>query len=98
MLSRLRGFPVNTMKVDKSFVHDIGDSDEGPIVAGLIAMAHSLGVEVTAEGVETAAELSFLRRHGCDSVQGFLLCRAVEAAKIPEVAARVPSLVGAETT
>jgi EAL domain-containing protein (putative c-di-GMP-specific phosphodiesterase class I) len=87
------------MKVDKSFVDDIRDgADEGPIVAGLIAMAHSLGVEVTAEGVETAAQLSFLRRHGCDKVQGFLLGRPVDPAMIPGVAARVPAVVGAEPT
>jgi diguanylate cyclase (GGDEF)-like protein len=89
VLSRLRGFPVNTLKVDKSFVQDItSDADEGPIVSGLIAMAHRLDVEVTAEGVETPEQLLFLRRHGCDNVQGFLLGRPVEARHIPELAGR----------
>jgi diguanylate cyclase (GGDEF)-like protein len=84
VLSRLRGFPVNTLKVDKSFVQDImSDADEGPIVSGLIAMAHRLNVEVTAEGVETPEQLLFLRRHGCDNVQGFLLGRPVESSRIP---------------
>jgi diguanylate cyclase (GGDEF)-like protein len=87
VLSRLRGFPLNTMKVDKTFVDDIAAAaDQGPIVAGLIAMAHSLSVEVTAEGVETAAQMSFLRRHGCDNVQGFLLARPVEAEIISRLA------------
>jgi diguanylate cyclase (GGDEF)-like protein len=89
VLSRLRGFPVNTLKVDKSFVHDIvSDADEGPIVSGLIAMAHRLNVEVTAEGVETPEQLLFLRRHGCDNVQGFLLGRPVEPNRIPALAHR----------
>jgi diguanylate cyclase (GGDEF)-like protein len=89
VLSRLRGFPLNTLKVDKSFVQDItSDADEGPIVSGLIAMAHRLDVEVTAEGVETPEQLLFLRRHGCDNVQGFLLGRPVEARHIPELVGR----------
>jgi diguanylate cyclase (GGDEF)-like protein len=89
VLSRLRGFPVNTLKVDKSFVQDItSDADEGPIVSGLIAMAHRLDVEVTAEGVETPEQLLFLRRHGCDNVQGYLLGRPVEPRRIPELVER----------
>jgi len=97
VLSRLRGFPVNTMKVDKSFVQDIAEAtDDGPIVAGLIAMAHSLGVEVTAEGVETSAQMAFLRRHGCDSVQGFLLARPVDPAVIPSLAEQMGRAGGAE--
>jgi diguanylate cyclase (GGDEF)-like protein len=89
VLSRLRGFPMNTLKVDKSFVQDIGsDADEGPIVSGLIAMAHRLAVEVTAEGVETPEQLLFLRRHDCDNVQGFLLGRPVEPSRIPALVHR----------
>jgi diguanylate cyclase len=89
VLSRLRGFPVNTLKVDKSFVQDIvSDADEGPIVSGLIAMAHRLAVEVTAEGVETPEQLLFLRRHDCDNVQGFLLGRPVEPSRIPTLVHR----------
>jgi diguanylate cyclase (GGDEF)-like protein len=89
VLSRLRGFPVNTLKVDKSFVQDItSDADEDPIVSGLIAMAHRLHVEVTAEGVETPEQLLFLRRHGCDNVQGYLLGRPIEPHGIPPLVER----------
>jgi diguanylate cyclase (GGDEF)-like protein len=89
VLSRLQGFPVNTLKVDKTFVQDItSDVDEGPIVSGLIAMAHRLEVEVTAEGVETPEQLLFLRHHGCDNAQGFLLGRPVKPNRIPEVVDR----------
>jgi diguanylate cyclase (GGDEF)-like protein len=89
VLSRLRGFPVNTLKVDKTFVQDItSDVDDGPIVSGLISMAHRLEVEVTAEGVETPEQLLFLRHHGCDNAQGFLLGRPVKPNRIPEVVDR----------
>jgi EAL domain-containing protein (putative c-di-GMP-specific phosphodiesterase class I) len=89
VLSRLQGFPVNTLKVDKTFVKDItSDVDEGPIVSGLISMAHRLEVEVTAEGVETPEQLLFLRHHGCDNAQGFLLGRPVKPNRIPEVVDR----------
>jgi diguanylate cyclase (GGDEF)-like protein len=96
VLSRLQGFPVNTLKVDKTFVQDItSDVDEGPIVAGLIAMAHRLEVEVTAEGVETPEQLLFLRHHGCDNAQGFLLGRPVKPNRIPEVVDRGEQVAGA---
>jgi diguanylate cyclase (GGDEF)-like protein len=99
VLSRLRGFPVNTLKVDKSFVQDImSDADEGPIVSGLIAMAHRLNVEVTAEGVETPEQLLFLRRHGCDNVQGFLLGRPAESSRIPALVHRGERIAAAETS
>jgi diguanylate cyclase (GGDEF)-like protein len=99
VLSRLRGFPVNTLKVDKSFVQDIvSDADEGPIVSGLIAMAHRLNVEVTAEGVETPEQLLFLRRHGCDNVQGFLLGRPAESNRIPALVHRGEGIATAETS
>jgi diguanylate cyclase (GGDEF)-like protein len=75
-LSRLDGFPLDAMKIDKSFVRRIVlPGDEAPIVPAAIAMAHGLGLTVTAEGVETPAQLDYLRRHECDVVQGFLLGR-----------------------
>ena len=83
MLSRLRQFPLDTLKVDRSFVNEIVTAeDEAPIVAATIAMAHSLGLQVVAEGVETEAQLSYLRRHRCDLAQGYLLGRPQSAADV----------------
>ncbi|HVF74240.1 MAG TPA: EAL domain-containing protein [Acidimicrobiales bacterium] len=80
MLSRLRQFPLDTLKIDRSFVNEIAHADdEAPIVAATIAMAHSLGLRVVAEGVETEEQLSFLRRHGCELAQGYLLGRPMAA-------------------
>ncbi|HEX2039699.1 MAG TPA: EAL domain-containing protein [Acidimicrobiales bacterium] len=80
MLSRLRQFPLDTLKIDRSFVSEITSSeDDAPIVSATIAMAHSLGLQVVAEGVETEAQLEYLRRNGCDLAQGYLLSRPVDA-------------------
>lgn len=77
-LSYLKRFPIDTLKIDQAFIRDIGTStaDEA-ITRAIIAMAHSLGMEVVAEGVETETHLDFLRREGCDYIQGYLLSRPV---------------------
>jgi diguanylate cyclase (GGDEF)-like protein len=74
-LTRLR---VDVLKIDRAFVKEI-DRGGGSIVAAIVAMAHGLGCSVVAEGVETEAELDFLRAHGCDVLQGFHLGRPVSA-------------------
>jgi diguanylate cyclase (GGDEF)-like protein/PAS domain S-box-containing protein len=81
-LSYLRRFDLDVLKIDRSFVAGIGvqPSDE-TIVRAVIAMSHSLGLEVVAEGVETEAQMAFLREHACDVVQGFLLSRPLPAAE-----------------
>jgi len=75
-LSNLRRLPLDAVKIDRSFVSDLpGESRARGIVTAIIAMAHQLGLEVIAEGVETEEQLAFLRSEGCDCAQGFLLGR-----------------------
>jgi diguanylate cyclase (GGDEF)-like protein/PAS domain S-box-containing protein len=72
-LSALQQFPISTLKIDQSFVRDLAvDHDDAAIVRTIIQMAHSLKLEVVAEGVESQEQLDFLRREGCDYVQGHL--------------------------
>jgi diguanylate cyclase (GGDEF)-like protein/PAS domain S-box-containing protein len=77
-LDRLRRMPVDALKIDKSFIDEIDTGPPGTsLVAAIIAMAHSLGLTLIAEGVETEHQLHTLRRLGCDEVQGYLLARPV---------------------
>ena len=77
-LSHLKNFPIDTLKIDRSFVKDLAsDPKEEPIVSAIIALAHGLGMDVVAEGVETAAELAILRKHHCDKMQGYLFSRPI---------------------
>jgi EAL domain-containing protein (putative c-di-GMP-specific phosphodiesterase class I) len=72
-LSALQQFPINTLKIDQSFVRDVCvDKDNAAIVTTIIQMAHSLKLEVVAEGVESQDQLDFLREQGCDHAQGHL--------------------------
>jgi EAL domain-containing protein (putative c-di-GMP-specific phosphodiesterase class I) len=73
-LSYLKDLPIDTLKIDRSFVRDIGagdEADDGVLAQAIISLGHALHLKVIAEGVETDAQLRFLRRHGCDEVQGF---------------------------
>jgi diguanylate cyclase (GGDEF)-like protein len=82
-LNYLRTFPVDTVKIDQEFVHEIESSQaDRAIVSAVIGMARGLNLRVIAEGVETEAQLAFLRQHGCDEVQGFLL--GVPAPELPD--------------
>jgi diguanylate cyclase (GGDEF)-like protein/PAS domain S-box-containing protein len=81
-LSYLKNFPIDTLKVDQSFVRDIvADPDTAAIVTAIIAMAHSLRLKVIAEGVEFTEQATLLREHGCDQMQGYLIRRPVPAAE-----------------
>jgi diguanylate cyclase (GGDEF)-like protein len=73
-LSYLQRLPVDRLKIDRAFVRDLGSSEQSEAIAELIiAVARRLRLGVTAEGVETAAQLEFLREHGCDEIQGYYL-------------------------
>jgi EAL domain-containing protein (putative c-di-GMP-specific phosphodiesterase class I) len=75
-LSYLRHFSVDKLKIDRSFVKDVASNPDGAaIAAAIISMAQSLNLKVIAEGVETEAELSFLRHHHCDEIQGFFFSK-----------------------
>jgi len=85
-LSYLKRFPINSLKIDQSFVRDLSSgSEDEAIVAAIIALAHSLGLNVIAEGVETTAQLDHLRRKGCNEMQGFLFSRPVPAAEMTQL-------------
>jgi len=82
-LSYLKRFPAATVKIDRSFIAGLpGDRDDVAITEAVIAMAHSLGLNVVAEGVETAEQLDTLRRLRCDEAQGYLLGRPMPAAEL----------------
>jgi diguanylate cyclase (GGDEF)-like protein len=82
-LSYLRSFPVDTLKVDRSFVRDMcTDSKDASIVSAIVHMAHSLDLKVTAEGIERADQLAALTKLGCDTAQGYLLGRPMPEADL----------------
>ncbi len=82
-LSYLRQFPLDCVKIDRSFVRGLPSSGEdAAIVAAVIELGHSLGLSVTAEGVETDEQLAHLKAAGCDTAQGFLFSRPQTAKAI----------------
>ena len=80
-MSYLQRLPIDQLKIDRSFVHDLPGEGEA-IVTAIIAMAHSLHLKVVAEGVETLQQVEFLRTAGCDNVQGYFFARPMTAAQL----------------
>jgi diguanylate cyclase (GGDEF)-like protein/PAS domain S-box-containing protein len=79
-LAYLKRFPVDKVKIDRAFVAEApGDREQGAIVSAIVALAHALSIEVIGEGVENAAQREFLRRCGCDYLQGFLIGAPADA-------------------
>jgi EAL domain-containing protein (putative c-di-GMP-specific phosphodiesterase class I) len=79
-LAYLKRLPINALKIDKEFIGDLTrDADDEAITSAVIALAHSLDLTVVAEGVETDAQVQFLRQHGCDEIQGFWLAQPMSA-------------------
>jgi EAL domain-containing protein (putative c-di-GMP-specific phosphodiesterase class I) len=91
-LSYMRRFPIDTLKIDQSFMRDVvSDSDNASIVQAVIGMGKSLHMRVVAEGVETGGQLQFLQEHACPEGQGYYLAR-------PAVAKHVTRLLEMDST
>ncbi|HEX2826879.1 MAG TPA: EAL domain-containing protein [Burkholderiales bacterium] len=85
-LSYLKRFPIDSLKIDRSFVVGLpGDQDDGSIAQAVITMAHALRLKVVAEGVENEAQLEFLAKNDCDQMQGFHFSRPVTAEACTEM-------------
>ncbi|MGZ3181558.1 MAG: putative bifunctional diguanylate cyclase/phosphodiesterase [Telluria sp.] len=86
-MSYLKRFPIDQLKIDRSFIRDV-PGNGAAIAAAVIAMAHSLDLRVVAEGAETAEQVEFLRRAGCDIVQGFYFAKPMPVAEVTELLKR----------
>jgi diguanylate cyclase (GGDEF)-like protein/PAS domain S-box-containing protein len=96
-LAYLKRFPLDRLKIDRSFIRDLTtDNDDATITRAVISMAHSLGLKVIAEGVETGAQHEFLAEHGCDEVQGYFFSRPMPAADCGAWLAEGRRLLGAK--
>ncbi len=85
-LSYLKRFPIDTLKIDQAFVRDVKvDREDAALVKAIIAMAHGLGMDVIAEGVEIQEQMEFLGANECDSIQGYLYSRPLPAIEMEQM-------------
>jgi diguanylate cyclase (GGDEF)-like protein len=92
-MSLMKQFPIDTIKIDRSFVRDLPrDSEDQAIAQAIISMGKALGMTVVAEGVETAEQHAFLRSHACDEMQGFLFSRPLPPRELAELLQSTPVL------
>jgi EAL domain-containing protein (putative c-di-GMP-specific phosphodiesterase class I) len=88
-LSYVKRLPVDRLKIDQSFIRDVvSDTSDRAIVAAIVTLAHSLRMEVVAEGVETVEQLEYVRGAGCDAVQGYYCGRPMAAAQFEDFITR----------
>jgi diguanylate cyclase (GGDEF)-like protein len=93
-MSLMKHFPIDTIKIDRSFVRDLPtDSEDQAIAQAIISMGKALGMTVVAEGVETSEQETFLREHACDQSQGFLFSRPVPPERLADLLRSPPVLV-----
>ncbi|ANB61023.1 EAL domain-containing protein [Anoxybacteroides amylolyticum] len=94
-LNYLNRFPIDAVKIDRSFIRNISDNQKGEeIVRAIISLAHQLHLFVTAEGVETEEQVRFLLEKGCEEMQGYYFSRPVPLEQLPSVLENVQSLIG----
>ena len=92
-LAYLRRLAVNTLKIDRSFIGELHDSQGLAIVEAVIGLARSLGMDVVAEGVETPAQLEVLRERGCHLIQGYLFARPMSRQALLHLLAGGPAML-----
>ena len=93
-MSLMKQFPIDTIKIDRSFVRDLpDDSEDKAITQAIISMGKALGMTIVAEGVETAEQEAFLRDHACDEMQGFLFSKPVPSQQLAELLRSAPLLI-----
>jgi diguanylate cyclase (GGDEF)-like protein len=93
-MSLMKQFPIDTLKIDRSFVRDLPDDTEDRAIAqAIINMGRALGMTIVAEGVETSAQEAFLRAHGCDEMQGYLFSRPLPPEQLADLLRPAPLLV-----